>query len=254
MALVLATGCLIGAARREEQLASTTHLTALHLGSRTPPLPVFVVRIAQSELPLSNEQAKSIGALSTDADATTQPIDDARIVFLELLAQSVEQGSFATTPVKTAADRLVRATEQATPQLVAQVEDLHRTLTPAQRRILVQIVTTKFDAWAPLWDAAEWEPKSEPNRYTARPLEGAARQWIMAFRDEDTRALGTAITLDTTTRARQWTADLGRRIEMDLPKLDPTQRRALIIRLRTDGFANVPSGRQQQQPQQQQQR
>lgn len=222
-AFVFGAGCIYVGAR--ERYVTTT-VTAAALESRNPPLPLFVIRVARNELTLDATQSRELESLVREADVAVRPIDEARIVFLESLAGSVEEGRYRTVGADAAADSVVRATEQAAVSLASVMQRLHSALNSRQRAVLVQLVRERIESWAPSWGAhSSGETVSDGHR------------WVTALATEsfDSSAAG-ELGRDITGTARGWTALLERRVAADLPSLDAAARRKLVVQLRTDSL------------------
>lgn len=227
MAFVMGVGCVdLGPSERY----ATTSVTASVVESRTPPLPLFILRLASSELTLGAEQAREVESLVIEAGVAVRPIDEARVVFLEILASSIEEGRYRAPAVTAAAERVVHATEQASPTLESALQRLHSTLTVSQRAALVQVVGRRIDAWAPSWRA----PSS-----AAAALDD--HRWLSALKTESfDRAAAGEMGRDITVTARAWSLGLARHVATALETLDAAARRDLVTQLRTDSLRQSP--------------
>lgn len=225
--IVIFAGCISGSTFDTSRTGST-RVTAATLGSATPPLPLLLVRLAESELSLSSEQATIVAGLNRQADKAAQPIDEARVVYLESLARSLDDNQLHAVTVSTAEERLARATEQMAPVFIGIVEELRRTLSPRQRALLVQEITSPmhFARWAPAW-----HPTSSRDYADER---ARAALWLSEFTRDDGRQLGRLMTDDLTAVTRTWAASARERAEATIASGDIGARRQLAIRMRTD--------------------
>jgi hypothetical protein len=229
-ALGLVGACVGG---ESDQRVSAARLTAAQrVGSRAPSLPVFVVRLAQGDIAEGASQRSTVDELAAEAEEVSRPIDEARVLFLEVLAESAEEGRVRADVVATVADRVVRATERAAPKLFLIVAELQRVLTKRQRETLVLLLAKSFDKWSPAWDATSPHP---------RPLSDASdRRWVMALSGDDLafRAMGDEFARAMSARARDWTTHFPERVGAELANQSPSDRRVLILRLRSDDWAD----------------
>jgi len=218
-AVVFAPGCPYVGSNSEKP--STTTLTAARTASMAPPLAAFVVRVAEDEDALGPGPSRAVEQLVREVDESVRPVEDARVVFVEVLARALTEGRFEPAPAHVAADRVVRATEQAAPALRSAIERLHAVLVPRQRAALVEAVTARFDRWAHVWGDA--------------PGSIDEHAWIGTFAGASPAT--SDVERDAVTTARRWTSrlvgDVARIAEH--PTLDARARSELASHLRATG-------------------
>ena len=219
-AVVLASGCLYVGSNAEQ--VSTTTLTAARTTTVPPPLAAFVVRVAEDEDALEPAKARAVEELVREVDEAVRPIEDARIVFVDVLARAMIDRRFMPASADAAADRFVRATEQAAPRLRSAVERLHAVLDMRERRALVEAVAARFERWERVWETS-------PGRTT----EGHPWVGTLAGNSPATNE----IARDAVTTARRWSAGLVAEVGAlaEDPALDASARGQLASRLRATG-------------------
>lgn len=132
---------------------SSPRVQSAEITSHHPPLTAFVLRVALADLPLDAKDTALATNLEHECEPWMQTIDEARVHFIELLVQQIEQHRFSPSASKAAGDRVVAATDEASPHLDAALAKLHDALDPWQRTTLEQAVRARFLGWSTDWNA-----------------------------------------------------------------------------------------------------
>ena len=219
-AVVFASGCLYVGSNVDQ--VSTTTLTAARTTTVPPPLAAFVVRVAEDEDALDPAKARVVAELVREVDEAVRPVEDARIVLVDVLARAMIDRRFTPATADAAADRFVRATEQAAPTLRSAVERLHAVLDTRERRALVEAVAARFERWERVWETS-----------AAGTMGG--HPWVGTLAGSSPATA--EIERDAVTTAQRWSAGLVAQVGAlaEDPGLDASARAQLASRLRADG-------------------
>ena len=211
---LLGTGC---SALSAWPTPGTTTVTSASLATPSPPLALFVIRIADDQLPVAEPTRRAILALEADAEAASRPLTGARDRLSDTLVRSVNDGKTDAAAVVEARRGVVRAAEAAAPTLRATVERLHELLSADARASLHARVTAALGGWSQGWNAHR----------TAEPA------WLASFGAATLPADG--IAEDVVATARTWSEDRSRATEAALQDgpLGSARRLALVEKLRS---------------------
>ncbi|MBX3232539.1 MAG: hypothetical protein KIT84_16310 [Labilithrix sp.] len=215
LSLVLG-GCLLASVRERESMAPPPTLMAakVHASSAAPVLPIVMLRTARDELGLDDASRANVAMIVHEAEFKSHVIVHARAAFLEILAQSVEEGRVDEVEVAIFSDQVSWAMEESSRPLRAAMLQLYDALTEEQRALLVQKMAEKTALWAPTWAASR------------------EHRWLSGFERGDLADFGG----DLVRTGRGWADKSAANVRKNLPRLDPAARRALAASLRIGHF------------------
>lgn len=194
---------------------STTTLRAAQLPSLSPPLALFVLRVANDELALSDRQRTAVEAYENEAEAASRQIDDARHRLTGELLRSLASGRIDEERVSFARANLVMVVEVQGRTLARGMVGFHAQLAPDARSYLRERVVHRIRGWERAW------------------TRNASHPWLDAFAGP---ALAPdPVVIDASATAKAWADERTQAVTAALSgtPLDPVARIDLERRLRT---------------------
>ena len=200
--------------------AATTHTQAAEMSSTAPPLAAFVLRVAVAHLSLDDTEAVIGSDAARVSEAAIAPIDIARNVLVGELIREVEQHRVGTDGTAAAAAHVVKATDDAAPEIDQALTTLYESLDPWERIALDREVNTRFAGWSVSWDGGK----------------STDHAWLHSLATTELADRET-IDVDAHETARHWAEGLVHEVEAKAPATfdDDAARAALVAGLRTQG-------------------
>lgn len=215
MAILVTSGCLyFGAIDR----GAVTHTRAAEMTSSTPPLAAFVLRTIIGRVTLDDAQAEIASAAGRESEQAIQRIDTARMLLIDELLRQVGQHRFVPAGAGAAADRVVQAIDDASPQIEHALANAFASLRPWQRVTLERDVSEHFAGWSASWSGGT----------------PANHEWLGSLATP-TLADRAILDADAHRTARQWADSLVHDVAANADTLDDATTADLVTRLRAQG-------------------
>ena len=194
--LVLAVGLGMGCLGRDVAPRSTTTLSVATLPTQSPPLALFVLRVADDALSADDRTHESIVALEQEAERASRPIVEMRYLLSATLVHAVDAGRFDAASTSAARLRLVEVAKTAAPVLRSTIERMHGVLDPEARDYLRLQVRARVRGWAHAWgppSARGWVDSLGGPALDGAALEEDCVDTARAWADERIRVVATAL-------------------------------------------------------------